>query len=256
MNQSAAPRRRVGLFVTCLANVARPQVAEAAVRLLQHAGCEVEVPANQSCCGQPGYNNGAVQATRAVARQLIATFEDYPHVVLPSGSCAGMLVHHYPRLFEDEPAWQARAQALAARTHELTQFLVDVCGYVPPAALGDGQRLTYHDSCAGLRELGIAEQPRRLLRQACGAQIEEMEQREVCCGFGGSFSVKQADISVRMADEKLSNCQRTGAPLLVGGDLGCLLHLGGRASRLGLDLEVRHVAEVLAERIGPAEESE
>ncbi|MBK7522268.1 MAG: (Fe-S)-binding protein [Gammaproteobacteria bacterium] len=239
------PAPRVGLFVTCLANVFRPGVAESTLRLLRRAGCTVEVPLAQSCCGQPGYNAGAIAAAKPIARQLIETFEPFDYVVTPSGSCAGMIAHHYPKLFADEAAWQARALALAAKTREITQFLVDMPGWeAAPAQLPEARRFTYHDSCAGLREMGIKAQPRKLLA-ALGVSLTEMQGTEVCCGFGGTFCAKLPDISLAMADEKIAHALASGADTLVGGDLGCLLHLAGRIAERGLALEVRHVTEVL-----------
>jgi L-lactate dehydrogenase complex protein LldE len=234
---------RVALFVTCLADLIRPSVAFASLTLLERAGYRVEVPRAQSCCGQPAYNSGNAAATVPVAQAVIRTFESYDCIVIPSGSCAGMLRHHYPRLLEG--AWRDRAQAMAGRVWELTSFLHDMAS-LPPLAQPLGPRVTYHDSCAGLRELGIREQPRRLLRSVCGVEVEEMAQTEVCCGFGGTFCAKMPEISVKMADDKLDSAAATGAAVLTGGDLGCLLNLAGRASRRGLSLQCRHVAELLA----------
>lgn len=243
---------RVALFVTCLANVFRPTVAESSVELLRAAGCEVHVPLGQSCCGQPGYNSGAIASARPVAQGLIRTFEDFDYLVAPSGSCAGMIRHHYPRLFADDPPWRERAQALGDKTFELTAFLADVMHFAPAPTRGTAARtITYHDSCAGLRELGIRAQPRQLLA-AAGVTLTEMQGTEVCCGFGGSFCAKLPEISVAMADEKLDNALAAGADMLVGGDLGCLLHLCGRAQAAGKSLEFRHVSELLAGRLDRA----
>ena len=238
-------RPRVGLFVTCLVNTMRPSVGFAAVRLLEQAGCEVEVPAAQSCCGQPAYNNGDYDTTRSLARQLIEAFEGYDYVVGPSGSCMSTIRNDYPRLMADDPAWSARASALAQRSHELMSFLVDVLHAAAPAAVFEGQA-TYHDSCSGLRGLGVKAQPRELLAGVGGLQLTEMADTEVCCGFGGTFCVKYPEISTRMADDKLANASKTGADTLLGGDLSCLLHLAGRARRQGLPIRVFHAAEVLA----------
>ena len=246
------PAPRVALFVTCLANVFRPAVAEASVELLRSAGCEVHVPLGQSCCGQPGYNSGAIASARPVARGLIRRFEGFDYVVAPSGSCAGMIRHHYPRLLADDPRWLERAQALAAKTFELTAFLAEVMHFSPAPTRGTaGRKITYHDSCAGLRELGIRAQPRQLLA-AAGVALTEMQGTEVCCGFGGTFCAKLPEISVAMADEKLGNVAAAGADMLVGGDLGCLLHLCGRAQASGKALEFRHVSELLAGRLDRA----
>ena len=248
---SESPAARVGLFVTCLADLFRPSVAFASIKLLEAAGCAVEVPRQQTCCGQPGYNSGAYADTLPLARQVITAFADYDYLVAPSGSCVGMIRHHYPRLFKDAPEWQARAEELAQRSWEITSFLVDVLNYQPEAAhtaLQD-KTVTYHDSCAGLRELGIKHQPRQLLRDACDATLVELEQAEVCCGFGGTFCAKMPHISEQMVNDKLDDALNSGADLLVGGDLGCLLNISGRASRAGKAIEVRHVTEVLAAQL-------
>ncbi|MDX1735523.1 MAG: (Fe-S)-binding protein [Halioglobus sp.] len=237
-------RPRVALFVTCLADLFRPSVAFASLDLLQRCGCEVVIPPQQTCCGQPAYNSGDYGASRTLAKKVIAMLADADYVVLPSGSCAGMISHHYPRLLEGE--WRDRALAVAERTWELTTFLDEIAPARPEpltAAL-DGP-VAYHDGCAGLRELDIREQPRNLLRSVCGADIRELPQRDVCCGFGGTFCAKMPAISAKMADDKLADALGTGATLLTGGDLGCLLSLAGRARREGIDVEVRHVAELL-----------
>jgi L-lactate dehydrogenase complex protein LldE len=236
---------RVGLFVTCLVDLFRPSVGFAAVKLLEEAGCTVEVPAAQTCCGQPAYNSGDRADATAIARQVIAAFEPYDHVVVPSGSCGGMIKEHYPRLFADDPAMQARAQALAAKTHELVSFLADVLRIERVAARYEGTA-TYHDACSGLRELGIKAQPRRLLAQVAGLTLKEMATPETCCGFGGMFCVKYPDISDRMVSDKAADIAATGADTLLAGDMGCLLNIAGKLSRRGLAMRVRHVAEVLA----------
>jgi len=242
MSKPSAPR--VSLFVTCLADLLRPSVAFASISLLEQAGCEVEVPLQQTCCGQPAYNNGEYEATVPLARRTIELFEEAQYVVVPSGSCAGMLCHHYPGLLSGE--WRQRALDLAAKTWELTSFLTDVLKFQGPVPAAQGlPPVTYHDSCAGLRELDIQAQPRALLRDVCGSQVREMQQTEVCCGFGGTFCAKMPVISAKMADDKLKRAAETGAGILTGGDLGCLLHLAGRARRLGTPLEIRHVAELL-----------
>lgn len=236
---------RVGLFATCLMNLFRPTVGFAAARLLEDAGCTVEVPMAQSCCGQPGYNSGDFDAARALAKQVITAFEGFDYVVGPSGSCMATLRNDYPKLFEDDPAWRPRAEALAARSHELLSFLTDVCGVSTVAAAYTGT-VTYHDSCSGLRGLGIKAQPRLLLGSVGGLQLTEMQDAEVCCGFGGTFCVKYPEISGRMVDDKLANVAATGADTLLGGDLGCLMNMAGRLRRQGSTLKVFHTAEVLA----------
>jgi len=231
--------------VTCLVDLFRPSVGFAAVRLLEAAGCTVEVPAPQVCCGQPAYNSGDRAGTKAIARATIEALEGFDAIVAPSGSCAGMISHHYPALFDDEPAFAARARAVAARTHELVSFLVDVMGMERVTARFEGA-VTYHDSCSGLRELGVKGQPRRLLASVAGLELREMATPEVCCGFGGTFCVKYPEISDAMVSEKTDDIAATGAGTLLAGDLGCLLNMAGKLRRQGSAVEVRHVAEVLA----------
>jgi len=197
----------------------------------------------QTCCGQPAYNTGDYDATIPVARQVIAAFESADYVVVPSGSCAGMISHHYPKLLEGE--WQQRAIALAAKTFELTTFLAEIAAPIAAAKPID-RAVTYHDSCAGLRELDIKQQPRELLQKIRNVEINELEQSEVCCGFGGTFCAKMPALSAKMVGDKLANAKATGADILTGGDLGCLLNIAGKARRDGVAIEVRHVAELLA----------
>lgn len=234
---------QVGLFVTCLVDVMRPSVGFAALQLLEDAGCAVHVPQSQTCCGQPGYNSGDKAGASAVAKQVIAAFEGFDYVVAPSGSCAGMIARHYPELLQSEPDWHRRALALARRTYELTAFLNDVLkAELPP---GDDRRVAYHDSCSSLREMGAKAQPRALLG-ARGVTVEEHSAVEDCCGFGGLFCVKYPEISEKMVDRKLDSLAATGADTVLAGDLGCLMNMAGRASRRGMELKFRHVAEVLA----------
>jgi L-lactate dehydrogenase complex protein LldE len=237
--------RRVALFVTCLVDLFRPSVGFAAVKLLEEAGCTVEVPPLQVCCGQPAYNSGDRATTRAIAAQVIEAFEGYDAVVAPSGSCGGMLSHHYPGLFDDDPAMKARAENLAGRSYELMAFLVDVLGVDKVAVRYDGA-VTYHDSCSGLRELGVKDQPRRLLATVRGLSVREMKTPEVCCGFGGTFCVKYPEISNAMVGEKSADIAGSGADTLLAGDLGCLMNMAGKLQREGSAVRVRHVAEVLA----------
>ena len=215
------------------------------MKLLQDAGCTVEVPPLQVCCGQPAYNSGDRATTRAIAAQVIEAFEGYDAVVAPSGSCGGMLSHHYPGLFDDDPAMKARAENLAGRSYELIAFLVDVLGVKKVAARYDGA-VTYHDSCSGLRELGVKGQPRRLLASVGGLSLREMATPEVCCGFGGTFCVKYPEISNAMVGEKSADIAATGAATLLAGDLGCLMNMAGKLQREGSTVAVRDVAEVLA----------
>jgi L-lactate dehydrogenase complex protein LldE len=248
MNEKNSPPKglRVGLFVTCLVDLFRPSVGFAAAKLLEQAGCAVEVPAAQVCCGQPAYNSGDRPDAKAVARAVIAAFAGFDHVVAPSGSCAGMIREHYPRLFAGDPELEPRARDLAGRTHELVSFLVDVMKVESVSARFDGA-VTYHDSCSGLRELGVKDQPRKLLKTVAGLTLKELPGAENCCGFGGTFCVKYPEISNRMASDKIADAAKTGAGTLLAGDLGCLLNIAGKATREGAELVVRHVAEVLAD---------
>lgn len=243
-------RPRVGLFATCLVDLFRPGVGFAAAKLIESAGCEVVVP-EQTCCGQPAYNSGDRADARALAEQVISRFVDCDYVVVPSGSCAGMVREHYPRLFpaEEEPEARARAEAVAAKTWELVAFLHDECGLELDDVRFDAT-VTYHDACAGLRELGVREQPRRLLRQVRGLTLSESEGCEDCCGFGGTFCVKYPEISTRMVTDKCRGLAASGADTVLAGDLGCLMNIAGRLSRQGHALRARHVAEVLAGMTG------
>lgn len=239
------PGPDVALFVTCLVDLMRPTVGMAAVKLLKDAGCRVSVPRQQACCGQPAYNSGDAEDARAIALQVIAAFRGFAYVVAPSGSCAGMIRHHYPLLFAGDAALRAEAEDLARRTFELTQFLADVVrADARPRPFA--RRATYHDGCSGLREMGVKAQPRALLAKVAGLDLAEGEAAEVCCGFGGTFCVKYPAISARMTDAKLDDVVATGAEVLLGGDLGCLMTIAGRSRRRGCRLRVRHVAEVLA----------
>jgi L-lactate dehydrogenase complex protein LldE len=249
MSQTVPLAPRVALFVTCLVDLHRPTVGFSSIRLLQQAGCRVEVPRAQTCCGQPAYNSGDRATTRDIARGILDAFGGYDFVVVPSGSCGGMLRHHLPGLFDDDPNMRARADALAAKTFELICFLTEVMG-VRTVDVAYRGVVTYHDACSGLRELGIKEQPRRLLAGIDGLSIAEMKEPELCCGFGGTFCVKYPDISVRMVSDKTRDIAASGADTLLAGDLGCLLNMAGRLQREGSLVKVRHVAEVLAGMTG------
>ena len=237
---------RVALFVTCLVDTWRPSVGFAAIKLLEDAGCTVEVPMAQTCCGQPAYNSGDRANAQEIARQVIGAFRGFDYVVAPSGSCAAMISHHYPALFEEtDPAALGEARELAGRTHELTAFLHDVLG-VKAIAGRLSATVAYHDSCSGLRELGVRAQPRALLSGITGLTVKELAEPDVCCGFGGTFCVKYPEISTRMVSDKVADITATGATTLLAGDLGCLMNMAGRLSREGSTINVRHVAEVLA----------
>ena len=240
-----ARQPRVGLFATCLVDLFRPSVGFASVKLLQDAGCEVHVPVAQTCCGQPTYNTGDRADTREIAEQVIEAFEGFDFIVAPSGSCAAMLKKHYPGLFKGNAAWEDRAQRFSDKCHELVSFLTDVMMVRNTGAALDA-RVTYHDSCSGLRELGVQQQPRKLLAKVGGLELHEMKDSDVCCGFGGTFCVKYSDISNAIVTKKVGNIDASGADMLLAGDVGCLMNMAGKLKRLGSDVEVRHVAEVLA----------
>ena len=244
-SRNDSPSIRVGLFVTCLVDLVRPNVGFAAVKLLEDAGCQVEVPELQSCCGQPAYNSGDFSDSQRIARQVIAAFEAYDYLVAPSGSCAGMIKEHYPRLFATDAGWRNRAQQLGGRSYELVSFLRDVLG-IDDLGVAPTGSVTYHDSCSGLRELGIHGQPRALLGKISGLELREMTDSDVCCGFGGTFCIKYPKISEHLVSNKVADIAATGADVLLGGDLGCLLNIAGRIKREGRATRVYHVAEVLA----------
>jgi len=237
---------RVGFFVTCLVDLMRPSIGFAALKLLEGGGADVYVPEAQTCCGQPAYNSGDRADAIALARKVVAEFEDCDYLVAPSGSCSGMIKTHYGELLADDPAIAARVGKLIAKTFELTDFLVNVLKVqsVPGTFAG---KVTYHDSCAGLREMGIKAQPRALLARMPGVQLAEMAECEMCCGFGGTFSIKFGEISSRLADNKCKNIANAGVDALVLGDLGCMLNIEGRLRRRGdTTTKVLHIAEVLA----------
>ena len=237
---------KVGLFVTCLVDLVRPNIGFATLKLLEDAGCEVMVPATQTCCGQPGYNSGAREVSKTLARKVLDEFRDCDYVVAPSGSCSGqMKVHAVEDLFKGQPE-ELEFRALAAKWYELSDFLVNVLKVVTLPAASAIPSITYHDSCSGLRELGIKQQPRDLLAKT-GCSLVEMQDAEKCCGFGGTFSIKLGEISTRMAENKCVNIGVSGADAVIGGDLGCLLNIEGRLRRNGdTRTKVFHFAEVAA----------
>ncbi len=235
----------VGLLVTCLVDLFRPSVGFAAVKLLEDAGCRVEVPRAQTCCGQPAYNSGDRKDAIALARAAIDAFADFDYVVAPSGSCAGMVRKHYPALLAEDMKYADKALDMAGRTFELTEFLADVRKIDGAMAAYEGT-VAYHDSCASLRDLGVNDQPRRLLRSVAGLKLVDIPEPESCCGFGGTFAVKYGDISGEIVRKKVAAIESTGADTLCAADLGCLMNIAGRLSRKGSAIKVRHVAEVLA----------
>ncbi len=241
----------VALFVTCLVDLFRPAVGFAAVKLLEDAGCTVTVPRSQTCCGQPAYNSGDRADAADIVRQTLPVLEPFDYVVVPSGSCGAMIRHHWPALLQNDPDQSRRATAIAEKTWELTQFLTDVRGVRSVDASYDGVA-AYHDSCSGLRELGVRDQPRKLLRSVAGLEVRELGAPEECCGFGGLFAVKYPEISGRMVSDKADDIVATGADTLLAGDLGCLMNMAGKLKRKGAAIRVRHVAEVLAGAAGDA----
>ncbi len=238
------PSPRVGLFVTCLVDLMRPSVGFAAVKLLEEAGCKVVVP-SQTCCGQPAYNSGDRATARAIARRTIEAFATCDYVVAPSGSCAGMLARHYPGLFVDEPDMAVKANAFAAKCHELVSFLTDRLGVTAVSARYEGV-VAYHDSCSNLREMGVASQPRKLLASVDGLRLIGLDEADTCCGFGGTFAVKYGELSDAIVAKKSADVAASGADTLLAGDLGCLMNIAGKMQREGRAVKVRHVAEVLA----------
>jgi L-lactate dehydrogenase complex protein LldE len=237
--------KKVAIFITCLADLLRAEVIFSTVQLLEEAGCEVVVPLPQVCCGQPAYNSGDNSSAQTIAKQVIQQFTPFDAVVVPSGSCAGMIRHHYPLLFAHDETHLDAANALAAKTYELTQFLYDVLK-IQKFDRESKDKITYHDACSGLRELQIKNQPRYLLNAIEGVKLCEQQDAEVCCGFGGTFCVKYPDISNKMVSDKIKNIQATNADIVTAGDLGCLLNIAGKLKREQSPMRVFHIAEVLA----------
>jgi L-lactate dehydrogenase complex protein LldE len=242
MNEGPA---RVALFVTCLVDVMRPRIGFAAIRALEAAGCEVVVPRDQTCCGQPALNSGDRATAEKMARTTIALLEPYDAVVIPSGSCAGTIIVHYPEILAEDPEWHARAEALAAKTHEILSYLDRVRGWRPEGAALPATA-AYHDSCSGLRELGIKAEPRRLLGAVEGLDLKSLAGAETCCGFGGTFCVKYPAISNAITEDKAVQIEASGAELLLAGDLGCLMNMAGKLHRRGSPIRAFHAIELIA----------
>ncbi|WP_217125905.1 (Fe-S)-binding protein [Hydrogenophilus thiooxidans] len=241
-----ATQPRVGLFVTCLVNTIRPNIAMALAQLLEATGHRVEVPFAQTCCGQPGYNAGDWDAARALAKQTITAFEPYDYLIAPSGSCLATIRHDYPELLKDDPEWRERAQRLAAKSWEALSYFAQQVPLEQLPRVRFPYRVTYHDSCSGLRSLGIKGQPRQLLARIEGLTLVEMAEAEVCCGFGGTFCVKYPELSEAMVERKVQNILKSGAQVLLGGDLGCLMNIAGRLARIHAPVRVYHTLEVVA----------
>jgi len=242
---------RVALFVTCLVDLFRPSVGFAAVNLLEAAGCSVHVPKDQTCCGQPAFNTGNVKDARRMARRVMDTFEDFDYTVLPSGSCAAMMKYHYQDLFSDNPSLAKRAGQFSKKVFELVSFLTDIrkIDTVPGSFNGSA---TYHDSCSGLRKLGIKKQPRGLLQDVPGLKLVEMKHPDVCCGFGGTFCIKFPEISRRMSQDKVRDILDTGTDMVLAGDMGCILNISTALKHTGSTIQARHVAEILSGIDGPS----
>ncbi|OLO26191.1 Fe-S oxidoreductase [Alkalihalophilus pseudofirmus] len=234
---------KVSLFVTCLADVFYPGVGKDTVEILERLNCEVVFPDNQTCCGQPAYNSGYHKEAKDVAKHMIETFASSDYVVSPSGSCVSM-IHEYPHLFKDDQAWQERAKALVAKTFELTQFIVDVLK-IEDVGASLPTKATYHTSCHMTRLLGVKDAPMKLLENVEGLEFASLPNKETCCGFGGTFSVKMVPISEQMVNEKIEHIEETEAEVLIGADCGCLMNIGGRIERQGKPIKVMHIAQVL-----------
>ncbi|WP_019153029.1 (Fe-S)-binding protein [Robertmurraya massiliosenegalensis] len=237
---------KVTLFATCLVDMFQGDVGKATVELLERLGCEIDFPESQICCGQPAYNSGYVEDTKPAMKKMIETFEHAEYVVSPSGSCA-YFFKEYPHIFKGDPVWEPKAQALADKTYELTQFIVEVLGVKDVGASLEG-KATYHTSCHMTRLLGVKEAPMELLKNVKGLEFTELPGKDKCCGFGGTFSVKMSHISEQMVDEKVQCVEETEADILIGADAGCLINIGGRIDRKGKPIRVMHIAEVLNSR--------
>jgi L-lactate dehydrogenase complex protein LldE len=241
------PKRKVTLFIQCLVDAVWPHVGEAMACVLERLDLKLDCPTDQTCCGQPAFNSGFRREARVAARRFIQIFENSETIVSPSGSCVHMVRHHYAELFKDEPQWRERAERIAGRTYEFSEFLVDVLKIADVGASYPG-RVTYHDSCHLLRGIRVKEQPRRLLRKVKDLDLVEMKNSDYCCGFGGAFAVKYPDISAAMVNDKVDHIVNSGADTVVGCDTGCLINMAGAISRRGLGIKTMHIAEILAHR--------
>lgn len=234
---------KVSLFITCFCDLLAADVGKNTVELLEHVGCEVDFPEQQTCCGQPAFNSGYLQESKKAMKQMMKAFQYSKYVVGPSGSCVGML-KEYPKIFKDDPVWRDAAQDLADKSYEITQFLVDVLGITDVGSTFKG-KVTYHPSCHMTRILGVREAPMKLLRNVKGIELIELPVKEDCCGFGGTFAVKEEALSTAMVEEKSRHVTETGAQYLVGGDMACLANIGGRMSREGKNVKIAHITEIL-----------
>ncbi|WP_156291083.1 (Fe-S)-binding protein [Oceanobacillus salinisoli] len=234
---------KVSLFVTCLNEIFYQDVAKDVVEVLERLGCEIDLPRGQTCCGQPAYNSGYRKDAITAAKQMITSFEDSEYIIAPSGSCTAMF-KEYPGLFNEHKGWQERAQAVAEKTYEFTQFIVDVLGVEDVGAVYPAQA-TYHTSCHMLRLLKETEAPFKLLENVKGLELLPLENSYDCCGFGGTFAVKMVPISEQMVDEKVRNIEQSSADVLIAADSGCLMNIKGRMDRKGIPIDVKHIAQIL-----------
>lgn len=236
---------KVSLFITCLIDQFFPEVGVSTVRLLRKLGVDVDFPEAQTCCGQPAFNSGYQSEARDLAKRFISIFQECEHVVAPSGSCTSMVRVFYPELLKDESEWLKRAEALASRTYELTEFVVNVLGIQDVGASGEA-KVALHQSCHLLRELKVKTEPQALLAAVKGIELVELERADQCCGFGGLFSIKYPDISGGILEDKIESIEKSGADVVVACDVGCLMHIGGGLSRGSCRARTMHIAELLA----------
>ena len=242
---------QASLFVTCVVDQFYPEVGESTVNVLRRLGVEVDFPAAQTCCGQPAFNSGFWSDAKPLARRFLKQFGDKPYVVTPSGSCASMVRVFYKELLHDDEELLKEAERVGSRVYELSEFIVDVLGVTDVPESPDrstprpARKVTYHEACHLRRELGVTTQPRTLIRSTPGAELVEMEQADVCCGFGGTFSVKYPDISGAMLQDKIHNIAATGAEAVVSCDSTCLMQIGGGLDKQGIDVRPLHLAELL-----------
>ncbi len=234
------------LFIQCLVDQIYPEVGEAMVTVFRKLGISLDCPPDQTCCGQSAYNTGYQKVAKTAAKRFIEIFEASEVIVCPSGSCVDMVRNHYPGLFENDTSWRLRAEAVAAKTYEFSEYLVDRLK-VEDLGASFKEKLTYHDSCHLLRNIGVKDQPRKLISNVAGAEFVEMENSDICCGFGGTFSIKYPQISTAILDEKLDNIVSSGATTVVGCDVGCLMNIEGRLSRKKLPIKTMHIAELLVQ---------
>ena len=247
MRQTRRGRKSIkaSLFATCTIDQFYPQIGEAVVKVLRRLGVDIDFPESQTCCGQPFFNGGYRNEASQLARHFVDTFSGDNYVIVPSGSCGSMVRSFYPELLKEDPEYLERAQNIASRTYEFSEFLVNVLGVTDVGASFHG-KVTYHDSCHLLRELHVADQPRSLIRAVKGADFVEMDDSTSCCGFGGLFSVKYAHISTSIMENKLKAIDASGADAIVANDAGCLMHMSGAMGRMGMRAKPMHLAELLA----------